>query len=88
MRRFWFEFSISDYQTAPPGIGYGCGITAYDHADALQQLNTFVIKGCNSVEIKSCIEDVDVSTLDQGHVLPNMAQPNLRGVWFPLGYQQ
>jgi len=28
-------------------------------------------------------EDVDVSTLDAGHVLPNMYPPNERGVWFP-----
>ena len=32
------------------------------------------------------IEDVDVSTLDAGHVLPNMSPPVRRGVWFPLGY--
>jgi hypothetical protein len=28
------------------------------------------------------VEDVDVSTLDAGHVLPNMRAPNERGVWF------
>ena len=33
--------------------------------------------------VTDIIEDVDVSTLDANHVLP----PNLRGVWFPLGYQ-
>jgi len=37
--------------------------------------------------VTDIIEDVDVSTLDANHVLPNMAPPNLRGVWFPLGYQ-
>jgi len=29
---------------------------------------------------------VDVSTLDHGHVLPNMEVVLLRGVWFPKGY--
>jgi hypothetical protein len=28
-----------------------------------------------------------VSTLDKGHVLPNMAAPNERGIWYPLGFQ-
>jgi hypothetical protein len=28
-------------------------------------------------------EDVDIQTLDQGHVLPNMGVPSERGVWFP-----
>jgi len=37
-------------------------------------------------EIKKVIENVDVSTLDAGHVLPNMSPPNIRGVWFPLRY--
>jgi hypothetical protein len=25
--------------------------------------------------------------LDQRHVIPNMKDPTLRGVWFPLGYE-
>jgi hypothetical protein len=29
------------------------------------------------------IEDVDVSTLDAGHVRPNMGVPVWRGVWWP-----
>jgi len=32
---------------------------------------------------ETVIEDVDVSTLDQGHILPNMSPPNVRGIWFP-----
>jgi len=29
------------------------------------------------------VEDVDVRTLDQGHVVPNMGAVNFPGVWFP-----
>jgi hypothetical protein len=29
------------------------------------------------------IEDVDVRELDQGHVVPNMGDPTVRGVWYP-----
>lgn len=32
------------------------------------------------------IEDVDVSTLDPEHVLPNTGVPAARGIWFPLGH--
>jgi hypothetical protein len=32
------------------------------------------------------IEDVDVTTLDANHVLPNMMPPSVRGVWYPIGY--
>jgi len=28
-------------------------------------------------------EDVDVRALDGGHVLPNMGDPSVRGVWYP-----
>jgi hypothetical protein len=26
-------------------------------------------------------------TLDPGHVLPNMAAPSRRGIWFPIGFE-
>ena len=36
--------------------------------------------------IESISEDVDISTLDEGHVRPNMGNPLRRGIWFPIGY--
>ena len=32
------------------------------------------------------IDDVDVRDLDQRHVVPNMGDPAVRGVWFPRGF--
>jgi hypothetical protein len=29
------------------------------------------------------VEDVNVSELDAGRVLPNIGDPTVRGVWFP-----
>lgn len=29
------------------------------------------------------VPDVDVRTLDEGHVIPNMGPPAIRGVWYP-----
>ncbi len=31
-------------------------------------------------------EDVDISRLDQNHVVPNIGIAAVRGIWFPLGY--
>lgn len=83
MKRYWFEF---DDDNLPFGIKMGCGVTAHNYDDALYLLNEKVFKGATIPKIKGMIEDIDISTLDAGHVLPNMYPPNIRGVWFPLGY--
>jgi hypothetical protein len=36
--------------------------------------------------VKKAAVDVSLESLDSNHVRPNMADPALRGVWFPLGY--
>jgi hypothetical protein len=36
--------------------------------------------------MREVIEDIDVRDLhlvDQSHVVPNMGDPSIRGVWFP-----
>ena len=86
MIRFWFEFNLKfGDKNIPPGTLMGCGITAYNYEDALFLLQEKVFKN-RLAPIKNVVENIDVSTLDAGHVLPNMASPNLRGIWFPLGY--
>ncbi|MBS1500423.1 MAG: hypothetical protein JST32_00070 [Bacteroidetes bacterium] len=86
LNRFWFEFD----QTCgdlPPGVKWGCGITAWTYDDAVNILRSKVFKGRQLQVFKKVIENVDVSTLDAGHVLPNILTPtSVRGVWFPMGY--
>lgn len=70
--RFWFETRK----------GYGIGVTAFSLADAeflIEQANLN-----NEYEILKVTENIDIQTLDQGHVIPNMRPPNFRGVWFPM----
>lgn len=67
-------------------LNIGCGITAKNREDAITLLRERVFDLNPMPEIISCIEDVDVSTLDEGHVLPNMGSVVKRGVWFPVGY--
>lgn len=85
MKRYWFEFEFID-SDIPFGTNMGCGVTAYNYDDAINLLNEKVFKSRSIPKIQKMIESVDVSTLDAGHVLPNMSSPNIRGIWFPLGY--
>ncbi|MGI8669954.1 MAG: hypothetical protein ACR2J3_08950 [Aridibacter sp.] len=70
LRRFWFETKQ----------GFGLGITAYSLEDA-----ELLIKRANldNYEVLEVIEDIDIQTLDQNHIIPNMGECNFRGVWFP-----
>ena len=72
--RFWFPCS--------PGIGIGVTAWSRDAAEKIARETAAMMPG--SQLIGDVIENVDVQTLDQGHVIPNMGPPNLVGVWFPL----
>ena len=63
-------------------------MTAYNYDDALALLSQSIFKGKTMLPVKEVIEDVDISTLDQGHVIPNMEAPVWRGVWYPMGYRE
>jgi hypothetical protein len=82
LRRYWFRF----VDPKPHGLGLGCGVTAFGYDDAVGILAQTVFRGQEVPETREVIEDVDVSTLDRGHVLPNMEPPSQRGVWFPKGF--
>ena len=81
LTRYWFELEGETISR----LGYG--VTAYGEADALELLAAAI--GRPLPRVRSVIVDIDVSTLDGGHVLPNVvAPPSERGVWFPMvGYQ-
>jgi hypothetical protein len=81
--RFWFTF-IDPPKLSP--LNLGCGVTAYDYADAVKILQEKVFYGKSMPTINSIAEDVDIQTLDRNHVLPNIGVVTDRGVWFPLGY--
>ncbi|MEO3404270.1 hypothetical protein AAFN85_10225 [Mucilaginibacter sp. CAU 1740] len=80
--RYWFEFDLSvASKDIPPGISMGCGITAFNYDDALLILSITIFKGKQMPPIKRIIENVDISKLDEGHVLPNIVNPPVnRGV--------
>ena len=80
LHRYWFIFAPS---TEPSILNLGCGITAYDKEDAKRIFENEVVPVFGTREIREITEDIDVSTLDDGHVRPNMGPPSNRGVWFP-----
>ncbi|HYX72450.1 MAG TPA: hypothetical protein VE732_06750 [Nitrososphaera sp.] len=86
LKRYWFEFDFSEGEHSY-GWNFlpfnGCGITAYDYDDALRIMRRFLLRGEGMPKFTRVIENVDVSTLDKKHVLPNSGVPVWRGVWYP-----
>ena len=70
LHRYWFNV---------PGL-LGFGVTAFSVDDAFFLLEAEGYLIDRSTDI---IVDVDVSTLDSKHVLPNAGPSSFRGVWFP-----
>jgi len=86
LHRYWLVFEVSDLDSHPVGTHLGCGITAHSLDDALILAREEVWRGKILPQLSQAVEDVDVSALDSGHVLPNMGDVTRRGVWYPLGY--
>lgn len=87
LTRYWFEFEYKTYSELPIGLAMGCGLTAYNYDDAIHLLQQKVFSGKLVAPIKKLIENVDVSTLEAGHVLLNIgAPPAAMGIWYPIGY--
>jgi len=80
LHRYWFTFEKTE---APCILNTGCGVTAVDDADARQIIEDQVYPVFGFQKIVHVVADVEISTLDQKHVIPNMTMPLARGVWFP-----
>jgi hypothetical protein len=61
------------------------GVAAHSLDDALSLLHACAAYPLHSHSVVVQVwPNVDVSTLDPGHVLPNMLPPNWRSVWYPI----
>jgi hypothetical protein len=85
LKRYWFEF-VKSAVPLPLGTNLGAGVTAFNYEDAVSILKSEIFENIPFPEVKNLIEDVDLLTLDAGHVLPNVGPSNLRGVWYPFLY--
>ncbi len=84
MHRFWIKFDVR-FGGQTYGVLLGCGVTANNFDEAMKMCETVVFRGSPVPRVLSVIEDVDLASLDQKHVIPNIADPGRPGVWFP-GY--
>lgn len=73
LTRYWFKTRS----------GLGFGITALSEEDAKVLLTDAATTIGKDYEVLEIIPNVDLRALDQTRVLPHMASPNSRGVWFP-----
>ena len=71
LRRFWFQVDV----------GLGIGVTEFSEAEARALAESEARR--LGRRIISCTPDIDVSTLDPRHVLPNLGPSAVRGIWYP-----
>jgi hypothetical protein len=83
---YWIRFDLRLSDQHPIGVLSGVGVTAHDRQDALALVKELVFGDQDLPIVLEVQEGIDISKLDQKHVVPNMGNPLKRGVWFPLGY--
>ncbi len=85
MNRYWIVFRVP---LSPEylWLSLGCGVTARDREDALGLVQERILAGGAPPPIEKITEHIDVSTLDMDHVLPNIGNVLVRGIWFPKGF--
>jgi len=89
LHRYWIEFDRSDQRALSKGVArVGCGVTASSRAEAERLIENRIFDGQPMPPVTKFIEGVDITTLDQNHVVPNMGIVVIRGIWFPLGHQE
>jgi hypothetical protein len=80
LQPYWIKLRLIP---EPTPLNLGVGVTANSELDARSLLSESIGKDHDILEIR-VIEDM--AMLDQKHVAPNIGNPLLRGIWFPLGY--
>ena len=94
LRRYWFEFDIPPLEHHGPEpaaclfLLLGSGVTAFSYGDALDVLRGDLFRDDPMPPVHRVVRDVDIRTLDRGHVRPNMLTPNWRGIWYPWGFRR
>ncbi len=81
LHRYWFKFDLDSVHFSP--FHLGSGVTGYSLDDAKGILVLQAKRAGVNTIIDSVIEDIDISTLDQNHILPNIGLVSNRGMWYP-----
>lgn len=87
MRRFWITFDAASDTPVPPRMRLGVGVAAESEQAAVALLrDELVPAGGDLPPVREIVADVDVSTLDEQHVLRNIGVVTWRGIWWPPGF--
>lgn len=78
MRPYWVKLLLLP---VPTPLNLGVGVTAASEAGARDT----VMAAVEGAGIVSVTPVSDVTDLDQRHVVPNMGNILVPGIWFPLG---
>jgi hypothetical protein len=73
LHRYWFSITK----------GLGIGVTAFTASEARKMAEEVLPISYPNAQLTTVIEDVDIRTLDQKHVVPNIGSVAMHGVWFP-----
>jgi hypothetical protein len=77
LRVYWVTFSGNE-------LGLGCGVTAIDPDDVRRILGESDYVSESGAVIDS-IREVAFEDIEQNHVVPNMGNFFMRGIWYPRG---
>jgi hypothetical protein len=101
LRRFWLEFDLRSAQArSEPGaegsagqpptwaLVSGVGVTGTDLNECFDVVQKRIFGQTLMPAVLKVVQDIDVSTLDQDQVLPNIEPPVWRGIWFPPGFAE
>jgi hypothetical protein len=80
LRRYWISFTSIE-KSSP--LNLGCGVTAKTKDEAMSMVRDWVFPLFGEGEFANVVEDIEIDSLDQGHILPNIGNPAVSGVWFP-----
>ncbi len=83
MIRYWIEFDFTIYDRHTIYIQHGYGVTAENTNEALRLIKEQLFENEELPPVKKIIENVDIRTLDAGHVQPNIGICVFKGIWYP-----
>jgi hypothetical protein len=83
LKRYWI---VMEDASPPLGTRLGIGVTALGLDDAMMLIAECIYRARPIPDRFNVQVGIRMTDLDPKHVIPNMGDPNERGVWFPLGY--
>ncbi|UPK67893.1 hypothetical protein [Chitinophaga filiformis] len=88
MMKFWISFVATPHVCTVHGLELGFGVTADNRDHAIQMIQEKIFENSKLPRVNAVIENFDVRNVEKKHVYLNMGDPEMPGIWYPLGYDQ